>query len=517
MASGEKRRRRETAEARARRLAVRERRQHRAVTGLNVLAAVVLMVVVTVLVNALAERFPLRLQLASRARHVLSEKTMGMLRGLDARIEVTALFDADARLYEDVSALLREYAHAAESMPSLEFKLEIVDPQRDIARTRELALKYGIDGGNQVVFACGEKRKVIDINSLAQYEIEISESGVARRMVGFLGEQAFSSAILNVTQKTTPVVYFLTGNGERDIEDFGRQSGYSTLARVIARENIEVRRLAPGENESIPDDCAALVVAGPDRRLADAMLTQIEDYLKNRHGRVLLLLDPATQTGLEGLLERWGVKAGPGVVAGLTFSGRELVVSEYGDHPVTHGFKNVTTMFYMPLALQPLENGEKPSVAAGTGDGNEDRVRVSLLAGTGPEGWMETNLTQEPPVFDADRDQRGPVAVAMAVERGAVGINTGLSPTRMVVIGDSYFVSNAAISSGVGGNVSFLLSALNWLVERESLLTVAPRVPSLLQPELDRRQWNRVFGALVFGIPSLLALAGAVVALRRRR
>jgi len=513
------RKKREPAETRERRLAIRVRRRRRALTGLNVLMAVVLMTAATVLVNALAQRLPLRLQLASRARHVLSEKTLNMLHGLEARLEVTALFDADSRLYEDVTALLLEYAHAAETMPGLDFRLEIVDPQRDIARTRELALKYDIDAGNQIVLACGEKRRVIDVASLARYEIEISDSGVARRMVGFLGEQAFSSAILNVTEKTTPVVYFLTGHGERDVEDFERQGGYSTLARVISRENIEVRRLIAADQDAIPADCRALVIAGPDRRLSDVVLKQIDDYLRNRHGRVLLLLDPATQTGLEELLERWGVKAGPGVVAGLTFSGRELVVSSYGDHPVTRNFKNVTTMFYMPLSLERLESqsGARDGAGSLVSADNEDRVKVSLLAGTGPEGWIETNLAQDPPVFDADRDRRGPATVALAVERGAVGFNAELQPTRMVVIGDSYFVSNAAISSGVGGNVSFLLASLNWLIERDSLLTVAPRVPSLLHPETTRQQWNQVFAGLVFVAPGLMLLAGIAVALRRRR
>ncbi len=505
-------RKQEAAEDRERRLAVRERRLRRTATGLNVCVAVVLMVTVTVLVNALAARLPWHLQLASRARHTLSDKTISMLQGLEARIEVTALFDSEARLYDDVRALLREYVLAAEGIASLDFRLEVVDPQRDIARTRQLAQQYDIDTGNQIVFAAGDKRKVIDLGSLAQYEIEINASGVARRMVGFLGEQAFSSAILNVTEQTMPVVYFTTGHGERDIEDFGRQGGYSTIARIISRDNIDVRRLLPGERSAIPDDCRALVIAGPDRRLSDAMLRQIDDYLMNRHGRVLLLLDPGQDTGLEGFLERWGVRAGAGVVAGLTFSGRELVVSTYGDHPVTRSFKNVTTMFYMPRPLVRLESG-----TGGERQRNEDRVRVSILAGTGPEGWIETDLSQSPPVFDPAVDTRGPVAVAVAVERGAVGINAEIPPTRMVVVGDSYFISNAAISSGVGGNVSFLMSALNWLVERDSLLTVAARPPALLQPAMTRQQWNRMFGILVFGLPALMALCGAAVARRRRR
>lgn len=503
-----KRKKHDTRATREKRLAIRARRRQRTLNGINALIAVGLMIMTTVLINALAQRLPLRVQLASRARHVLSDKTMAMLRGLDTTLSVTALFEADSRLYEDVAALLHEYAHAADTMPNLDFQLELVDPQRDIARTRELALKYEIDDGNQIIFACGEKKRIIDVSSLAQYEIEITESGVARRMVGFLGEQAFSSAILNVTEETTPIVYFLTGNGERDVEDFGRQGGYSTLARVISRDNIEIRRLGMAEQEGIPADCRALVIAGPDRRLPDAVIKQIDDYLRNRHGRVLLLLDPDTRTGLGDWLERWDIKAGPGVVAGLTFSGRELVVSSYGDHPVTQHFKNVTTMFYMPMALRPI-NAEQ------TGN-DDDRIKVSLLAGTGKEGWIETNLKQDPPVFDAEHDQRGPAAVALAVERGAVGFNAELQPTRMVVIGDSYFVSNAAISSGVGGNVSFLLASLNWLIERDNLLTVVPRVPALLHPETTRQQWNRLFIGLVLIGPGIFLLIGLAVAIRRR-
>jgi hypothetical protein len=503
-----KRRKQETAASREKRLAVRARRRQRTVSGINAFIAVALMVVATVLINALAQRLPLRIQLASRARHALSDKTMQMLRGLNTTLTITALFEADSRLYEDVTALLHEYAHAAQTIPNLQLNLELVDPQRDIARTRELALQYEIDDGNQIIFACGNRKRVIDISSLAQYEIEITESGVARRMVGFLGEQAFSSAILNVTEETTPVVYFLTGHGERDIKDFERQGGYSTLARIISRNNIDIRQLEPAAQGGIPDDCRALVIAGPDRRLPDTTIKQIDDYLRNRHGRVLLLIDPATQTGLETWLERWGVKSGPGVVAGLTFSGRELVVSNYGDHPITQHFKNVTTMFYMPMSLTPINAESKGA--------DDDRIKVSLLAGTGKEGWIETDLEQNPPVFDADRDHRGPAAVALAVERGAVGFNAELQPTRMVVIGDSYFVSNAAISSGVSGNVSFLLASLNWLIERDHLLSVAPRVPSLLQPETTRQQWNRLFTGLVLIAPGIMLLIGFGVAIRRR-
>jgi len=86
-----------------------------------------------------------------------------------------------------------------------------------------------------------------------------------------------------------------------------------------------------------------------------------------------------------------------------------------------------------------------------------------------------------------------------------------------VVVGDSYFVSNAALAGGVGGNTSFFLSALNWLVERESLLTVAPRSPIELRLEMSRAQWTRVFVLTVVVVPGAIALLGLGVWLKRRR
>ena len=92
------------------------------------------------------------------------------------------------------------------------------------------------------------------------------------------------------------------------------------------------------------------------------------------------------------------------------------------------------------------------------------------------DGWAELNLTQTPARFDADTDRPAPVSVAVAVERGgASAIEMELRPTRMVVVGDSDFVSNGALQGGVGGNTDFLLNAVNWLVEREALMAISAK------------------------------------------
>ncbi|MFU8779959.1 MAG: GldG family protein [Kiritimatiellia bacterium] len=492
-----------------------ERLRRHFMVGTHVGLAVLLAVLVVVLLNVLAWRIPHTWTLDVRARHMLSEKTRDMLAGLEGRVDVIALFDPDNGLYDDVRGLLLEYQHAAQSIGGLQVQIEWVNPNRDIARTRQLASKYDLDAGNQVVFVSGENSSVVDAGDLSRYEYELTESGIARRMVGFFGEQAFSSTMLSVVSSKAPVVYFLTGHGERDINDFSPDRGYSTLARVISRDHYDVRRLSLPRHSGVPADCDVLVIAGPTQKLADEEIRWISDYLSQRRGRVLLLLDTTHDGGLGSLLEQWQIFAGPGYVTGMRIPGWGLVVTEYGDHPITRPLRNVNTAFAAPRPLLPLRaNGFRGGVQ---GDSAEDQVRLTVLAGTGPEGWVEMDTEQHPPVLDEGVDLKGPVPIALAAELGPISPDAQLTATRLVVIGDSHFVSNAGISGGVGGNVSFFMLALNWLADRDALLSIEPTLPTVLQPALTTGQWRKVSLLVIFVLPGVLGLFGVLVGYQRKR
>ena len=108
--------------------------------------------------------------------------------------------------------------------------------------------------------------------------------------------------------------------------------------------------------------------------------------------------------------------------------------------------------------------------------------------------------------------------MAVAVERGPVsGLEVEISPTRMVVLGDSYFVSNAALRTGVGGNIDFFMSSLNWLLERETLMGISPRVPGELRLDMNRRRLRLAMLVIVGGAPLLAALIGIAIWVRRRQ
>jgi hypothetical protein len=87
----------------------------------------------------------------------------------------------------------------------------------------------------------------------------------------------------------------------------------------------------------------------------------------------------------------------------------------------------------------------------------------------------------------------------------------------MVIIGDSYFISNGAMRTGIGGNTDFFMSALNWLLEREALMAITPKIPGELHLDLNRQQRRILYAIIVGGLPLILAITGIFVWLSRRK
>jgi hypothetical protein len=492
------------------------RRGWRIAGGANALVAVVLAVAIAVVLNVLVLRLPYRFKLSQFERHRLSAATEELLGRLQGEVRIVALMSEQARYHDDVRHLLHEYESAARQSTGLTITLEEVDPLRDIGSHERLLQEFDglhADGDtheNVVVFECQGRRKYVPLSSLIQSEMTFRDDGILeQRTIGFRGEQEFSSALRSVVESVVPQLCFLHGHGEKDPLSFDEAVGYSEVARLLERDNMVVRQLQP--TAQIPETCSVLVIAGPKQRLAEREVRAVRNYL-DRHGRLLLLQDPGVESGLEPLLAEWGITLGDGVVLDPhnTLSGEEVVVEEYAAHPAVQAMKGLISVFYLPRAVR---------VDAAETKGEADRSRAVALAKTTEHAWEEFSLGRQNPLrYDQGVDLYGVQAVAAACERGSVGVDLNMNPTRLVVVGDSAFVANAALSDGVGGNAVFLLSALHWLVDREARMQVAVSDPSELRLGLETRK-KRLGAYVRLGavLPGLLLLCGLYVCRRRRQ
>jgi ABC-type uncharacterized transport system involved in gliding motility auxiliary subunit len=457
--------------------------------------AVVLAILLVVLINALGSRFSIRHDFSRARYYSLSDKTISLLREVRQPIAITAVVETDFELFQDVRSLLREYEAAS---PRL--KIRFVDPDRDLGEARNLARRYGLAEANSLILELGGRYAVVEARKMMDYNYWPLVEGRPKARVAFRGEQMLSTAIQGLLQPRLPRVAFTTGQGEGDVEQF-TMSGYSRIGMAVRRDAIRSVKLTPGE--TVPDDCAAVVVLGPTRPFAPSALAALRAYLE-RGGRVLFLLEKGKGTGLETFLEAWGVRVGDDRVGGPALTGRELLVSDFADHPITHGLRNMACAFYSPHPVEALSGGSL-----------SDRLRVTSLAFGPANGWIETDPAEDPPHFDAGADKAGPVSIAVAVERGIpAGLKVPLPATRLVVIGDADFAANGTLA---GGNEDFFMSALNWLLERDHLAAVSPRIPDEIRMDMDKRQRGRLFLLVVAGFPGAALFLACLVALARRR
>lgn len=245
-------------------------------------------------------------------------------------------------------------------------------------------------------------------------------------------------------------------------------------------------------------------------------------------GRILFFLDvefppgaPSTLSdfGLGPLLTSLGVTLDSDVVVDpkntLPMMGAETVFAKsFRSHPVTKLLAGTAVVF--PLA-------RSVSVAQASVPG----WKVTTLVETSPDGWGETNLKDLEktglPKKD-DKDVKGPVSLAAAIEaddgsRAApeTAVKGGETPkkARVVVFGDADWASNAGIANAA--NRLLLTSAVNWALERESLVAIPPKSADQVAVTLTRRDMGQVAFVVLLLLPLAAVAMGIAIWVRRRK
>lgn len=465
---------------------------------------VALVATAALLGNVLVARHAVRLDATTSKVYSLEDRTRRILADLDVPVEilvVTAGQPAFAELYDVVGELVRRLAAA-----SPRIAIATLDPALDPGRVAALAADYALTpdevaGGGAVVFRAGGRRRVVALLDMAEF----APGEVGGKLTAFRGEDAFAAAILEVTDPVAPELCFTTAHGELPLEREPAGADVSRLVATLAADGMRVRPL--GTLGAVPSSCAAVVLFGPRRPIAAAEAAVLEEWL-GRGGRLLVALDgdraagAFVPTGLEELLERVGLRLGPGIVvdpsaeigAPLTWA----TLNGYSTHPITAAWRGRRLSIWRePRWIEPLAR-----VGSVT----------TPLVSSSPSGWAETELlglVRAPSAPDA-RDAPGPVAVAAVAER----VDSG---ARVVLLGSARSFASSVVESDGGANDALVASAVAWMTGRTKLVGIGAKSPEQLRVVLDASQEARLFVLCVLGLPGFAALLGLAAAWRRRR
>ncbi len=474
-------------------------------------AAVALGVALLLGVNWLGYRHWARGDWTKTRIYSLSETTRKVVAGLKAPVRITAVMTSRAPLYKAVSELLNRYRALS---PKIE--VEIVNPEKNPARAETLVREFGIRQ-NTVIFRSGDKKKYVEEDKLADYDFAGAGMGGAPEMKAFKGEQAFTSAILEVTENKTAKVYFTAGHGEAALDGTERGRGFSEAKQLLERDNVSVGTWDSLGKGEVPADASAVVVAGPRTVLLAPEIAALQKYLAGG-GRALFLLDPvlpgptapAADFGLGALLSGFGVKLGNDIVIdpanAVPMVGPEtLIANHYGSHPIVRSLSEQGLPVLFPVAR---------SIAKADAQAGSPTV-ATMLVETTSDGWGETGLANLDAVQKDAQDVPGPVTIALAIgpaEKDAK--KEAEKATRVVVIGNSRFLANGSL--GNAGNANLFLNAIHWLTGDEKLVGIAPKTPEQASLQVSQSQVNRIGLFVVAGMPLMAILLGVWVWYRRR-
>jgi hypothetical protein len=482
-------------------------RIHRFAIGINVLVQILTVMFILMGINYIAFKHFKRWDLSRDQKYALSDQTKQLLASLQKPVKIYVFFSPDPRLpggdvFPDITELLKEYQYASGG----KVEVEMIDPFKNLSRAKELMAQYKFGNENVVIVDYAGHSKLVNATDMAEYDESGEMTGEPPKLRGFKGEQALTSAILEVSEEKQNKIYMIGGKGGPDLNG----DDLSAFKAYLERQNLKLDTFTLMNVEKVPDDAKVVMLIGAKYDLSDRELKLLQDYW-DKQGRIFIALDPSgTTPKLAGFLQAQGIKPQNDrvlrtmAIGPMTGIVRDVAGIFSDSSPITKRLQGVDTMFM----------GQTQSLAISQAPG----VHTDTLVTAGDGYWGETKYQDMETTgvsYDPKEDISAPLTIAASAEKGALpDASVNVDTSRLIVTGNSDFVTNEALSEA---NVDFVVAGLNWLLNREELIGIPPKEEHQFSLNLTDDQMQKIELLVMVVMPVAVAMVGGFVWAQRRR
>ena len=499
--------------------------------GANSIGMIIIVAGILIAVNFLAFENPNRFDTTFTKQLTLAPRTVQILEDLPENVKATGFFIETDRDQKEVRRRADDVLNEFKVMSGGNFDYQLIDSDAHPVTAKEYGVRV-----HQTVFFEGVESN----NTWAVTLPLLRETGIPD-----VREEDFVTALLIVTGQERKPVYFITGHGEKDINDMAQDSefGFGLAKQALQQELYEVIPLDFVTSTSIPKDAAAVIVAGPTKDLTEEEAAIFDTYLW-QGGRLLMLLEPNTPASWNQLLLKWGIRVLPGYLLDPRSSRpqdpRIPVVKEHGPNdqvllelrekadPEYSAFyqdldsitANLAVTYYPGVSgLIPTEPKEQMDFIK-FGEMAMPTIFSSVVSN--PE---QTEATQENLIVEIMELARGRVHTSIAaVVKASAPLREQPSSlaeqqtATIIVFGDSDFVNNKNFNSRSisSDNSDFFLNSVNWLAGDVNLIQIRPKIFTFRKLVLTQREYDFIRFTSWFLLPVALSLTATVVWWRRR-
>lgn len=457
--------------------------------GTNSAVLIAVVIAIVVIVNLLVGMTSLKVDLTPNKLFSIGDETKEILKNLDKDVIIYGLFDEEkikGTDYSDVTELLNQY----DKYPRIEIKY--IDPERNPGIINDIDPENLKEiSNNDFVVKSGNKIKKLSYYDL--FSTKFNQQTYTNQTVGLNAEQGFTGAIKYVTSDVTPVVYFMEGHDERKVN-----SEYVNIKKYLEMNNYDIKTLNLFSLEKVPDDAELIIIASPKKDLTTEENYKLKKYL-DAGGKAIFMFDSLESnpnlSQFENVLADYGVGINYDKVLENDASRRDpsnpyVVLLDIQSNSIIP--QKFNTIFADSRSINILKN-------------EKEYITVTSLAKTSDKSVGEQ--------IDKSRGENiaGPLDLAVAVEDFG-----GSKISKIIVIGNSGFISDTALQQYGANGLYFLMYSLNWMQDKEDEVVIEPKLYETPMLTISAQQ-AKVTGIIVVIVLPLIVLGlGLFVYLRRR-
>lgn len=389
-------------------------------------------------------------------------------------------------------------------------------PDENPTLVEELNPTGSLTVGNADIFVrCGDVIKKIGSERIFQFSDEGNISGNSV-------EELISGAITIVTGGSLPTIYFLTGHGEKTIND-----SYSTFASILRSDNYDVAELNLNDVDAVPENAAILMLAGPQEDISAEEKDKLLAYAE-KGGSLAFFIAPVDADGrfenIEEILEDYELGIDYNIVK-ETSSAKMLnnVDYEQDEYVFQTEFTPTTDEFTVDLTTEMIDLIETGGLVSGISN-TRSLYQIPTSSGFIEKSSIITNVYDDELGYttvvesmggDASSREENDRLNYIELELGFYSMNKQ-NGSKLIALGTTDLLDQDAISASVSVTQQLVLNTVVWLYNSDIDMNIGSKERAFDYMSFASAEKAEATLRIFTVIPIGIAAVGLFVWLKRR-
>ncbi len=420
---------------------------------LRQIGRLVILILVTLILGIIAVYRDISLDVTLNQRNSLSPESRSIAASITQPVHILAFTREDRK--KDIEALLQRYHRC-----NYRITFTLYNPDR----RPQLARDYHISAYGNLILQTKQRRVKI------QKADEIS----------------ITNGLLGMMENQKPVITIIRNQSDNHPQESPR--GLERMKAELEEYHIEVRFIPV---YTFPDSSleSDLVIIPQLSCPFDQRIMAGLDSLIGRRIPFLLMLEPGGSDEQNRWLNHWGIQSTPTPIldpqTGILNPEPTIIPGSPAlrDHPIT---AHLSSSLYFSGSVALFH------------DPSADRWH-SIISSSNQSYLEQPNTSSS--ISDLPAAAQGPFCIALIHQPAP-------SHPACLIVGDADFCTNSQLYNG--SNLEFLKSSINFLIERQQLLTITHIHTPPQSLELTSFQQKCLFFWIVIALPAALAITGFI-------